>query len=87
MLAMAQERAEYAGVNASTLVLRGQFRKVLVDVIEEYHIETVILGSSAGRTGVVTSEYVKELADEIGSKTGVEFIIVDKGEIVSTFKP
>jgi hypothetical protein len=56
-------------------------------VIEEYEIGTVILGSSAGGTGVVTASYVNSLIDEIGVKTGVEFIVVDKGEIVSTYKP
>jgi len=87
MLTMAQERAEEASVNALTLVQRGQFREVLIDVIEEHQIDTVVLGSSAGGTGVVTAEYIQELVDEIGGKTGVEFIVVDKGEIVTTFKP
>ena len=87
MLTMAQERAEKAGVKALTLVKRGQFRKVLAEVIEEHHIETVVLGSSAGGTGVVTGEYIQGLVDEISAKTGVEFIVVDQGEIVSTFKP
>ena len=86
MLAMAQERAEKADVNAATLVQRGQFREVLIDVIEEHQIETVVLGSSAGGTGMVTAEYVHDLVHEIRGKTGVEFIVVDQGEIVSTFK-
>jgi nucleotide-binding universal stress UspA family protein len=87
MLAMAQERAEKAGVAASTLVKHGHFRQALVEVIEEFEISSVVLGSSAGETGVVTSEYIQDLADEIGSTTGVEFIVVDQGEIVSTYKP
>jgi len=87
MLTMAQERAEKASVTASTLVQRGQFREVLIDVLEEHPIDTVVLGSSAGGTGVITAEYIQELVDEIGGKTGVEFIVVDKGEIVTTFKP
>jgi nucleotide-binding universal stress UspA family protein len=87
MLTMAQERAENASVNALTLVQRGQFREVLIDVIEEHQIDTVVLGSSAGGTGVITAEYIQELVDEISGKTGVEFIVVDQGEIVSTYKP
>jgi nucleotide-binding universal stress UspA family protein len=87
MLAMAQERAEKADVNSFTIVKRGQFRQVLREVIEEHQVETVVLGSSAGGTGVVTSEYIQTLVDEIGEKTGVEFIIIDQGEIVNTFKP
>ena len=86
MLAMAQERAEKASVNALTLVQRGQFREVLIDVIEEHQIDTVVLGSSAGGTGVITAEFIQELVDEISGKTGVEFIVVHQGEIVSTYK-
>jgi nucleotide-binding universal stress UspA family protein len=86
MLAMAQERAEKASVNALTLVQRGQFREVLIDVIEEHQIDTVVLGSSAGGTGVITAEFIQELVDEISGKTCVEFIVVYQGEIVSTYK-
>ena len=86
MLTMAQERAENASVNALTLVQRGQFREVLIDVIEEHQIDTVVLGSSAGGTGVITAEFIQELVDEISGKTGVEFIVVYQGEIVSTYK-
>ena len=87
MLAMAQERAEKANVAASTLVQRGQFQEILADVIEEHEISTVVLGSSAGGTGVVTAGYIQDLIDEIHGKTEVEFIIVDQGEIVATYQP
>ena len=87
MLAMAQERAEKASVNALTLVQRGHFHEVLVDVMEEHQINTVVLGSSAGGTGVVTADYIHEMVDEISSRTGVEFIVVDQGKIVNTYKP
>lgn len=87
MLTMAKERAEKANVNADILVHRGGFNTVLVHVIEEYPIDTVVLGVSAGGTGVVTAEYIQELVDEIGSKTDVEFIVVDQGEIVKTYGP
>jgi hypothetical protein len=59
----------------------------LIEVIGEYKIGTVVLGSSAGETGVVTASYVQDLMDEIGGKTGVEFIVLDQGEIVKTYKP
>ncbi len=87
MLAMAQERAEKASVAASTLVLHGQFREILADVIEEHEISTVVLGSSAGGTGVVTAGYIQDLIDEIHGKTEVEFVIVDQGKIVATYQP
>lgn len=87
MLAMAQERAEKVGVTASSLLKHGHFREVLIEVIEDNQIDTVVLGSSAGGTGIVTKEYIDDLIDEIGGKTGVEFIVVDQGEIVNTFRP
>jgi nucleotide-binding universal stress UspA family protein len=87
MLAMAQERAEKASVKATTLVHRGHFREVLIDVLEERQIDTVVLGISAGGTGVVTAEYIRELASEISDKTGVEFVVVHQGEIMNTYKP
>jgi nucleotide-binding universal stress UspA family protein len=87
MLVMAQDRAEKASVEATTLVMHGQFREVLAEVIEKHQIGTVVLGSSAGGTGVVTKEYIQELVDHIHSKTGVEFIVVDQGEIVKTYQP
>jgi nucleotide-binding universal stress UspA family protein len=87
MLAMAEERAENVDVKAYTRVKRGQFREVLADVIEEHQIETVVLGSSAGGTGVVTTEYIQDLVAEIHAKKSVEFIVIDQGEIVNTFKP
>jgi len=87
MLTMAQERAEKAEVSASTLVMHGHFRDVLGEVIEEQEIGTVVLGSSAGGTGVVTENYIQSVIDEIHGTTEVEFIIVDHGEMVNTYKP
>ena len=87
MLAMAQERAENAEVRADTIVKRGKFREILAKVIEEQKIETVVLGSSAGGTGVVTIDFIRELAAEIHAQIDVEFIVLDQGEIVNTFKP
>jgi nucleotide-binding universal stress UspA family protein len=87
MLAMAQERAEKVGVAASAILKHGHFREALIEVIEEFPIATVVLGSSAGGTGMVTRQYIEELVDEIGGKTGVEFIVVDQGKIVNTYKP
>ena len=87
MLAMAQERAEKAGVTASTLVERAQFQHVLAEVIEAYDIDSVVLGSSSGETGVVTESYIEGLVEELGGSTGVEFIIVHQGEVVATYQP
>jgi nucleotide-binding universal stress UspA family protein len=86
MLAMAQERAEKVGVPASAIIKHGRFREALIEAIREFQIDTVVLGSSAGGTGIVTMSYVEDLIDEISGKTGVEFIVVDQGNVVNTYK-
>jgi nucleotide-binding universal stress UspA family protein len=86
MLAMAQERAEKVGVPASAVIKHGHFREALIETIKEFQIDTVILGSSAGGTGIVTVSYVEDMIEEISGKTGVEFIVVDQGNIVDTYK-
>lgn len=85
ILAMAQERAENEGVHTITALRRGSFREVLKDVILEHEVETVVVGSSAGGTGVVTKEYVEDLVKEITCETDVEFILVDQGEVIKTY--
>ncbi|MFN2302827.1 MAG: universal stress protein [Anaerolineales bacterium] len=79
LLSMAQERAEKAGVIAQTLVRNGIFSKVLRDVITEYDIETVILGSSTQESGIVPAGRLEELSIELGKDLGVEFIVVQNG--------
>lgn len=86
LLTMAQERAKLAGVEAFITVRRGVFQDVLKDMLDEHPITTIVMGSSTQSTGVITLDYVKELADEIHSKTGVEFIILYEGEVVGTYK-
>ena len=86
LLVMAQERARKAGVVADILVRRGNFTEVLKDVVQEYPIETVILGSSTGDTGVITEEYISEITEEISREYDVEFIILMDGNIQKTFE-
>lgn len=86
LLVMAQERARKAGVMADILVRRGNFNEVLKDVIREYPIEMVILGSSTGDTGVITEEYISEITEEISREYDVEFIILMDGNIQKTFE-
>lgn len=86
LLAMAQERAKKAGVEATTLVKRGNFREVLEEVIAENDIGALVLGSSTEDTGVTTRTYLDKLSQEISEKTGIEVILVFQGEIVSTTK-
>ena len=86
MLAMAQERAQKAGVNARTTVRRGVFRQVIKEVLKEHPITTVVLGSSVDTGSLVTPEYIQELGEELSRADKVEFIVMQKGEITHTFK-
>jgi len=86
LLTMAQERAANAGVQADTILRHGAFRAALIDVIDEHQVDTVVLGTSAGGTGIVTEEYVQGLVDEIGGATQVEFVVVDRGEVIKTYQ-
>lgn len=82
LLSMAQERAEKSGVPAKVAVRRGNFSKVLREVIVENKITTVVLGSSRKETGIVTYEHLQELSRELSGELGVEFIVVQDGTIV-----
>jgi nucleotide-binding universal stress UspA family protein len=88
LLALAQERAEKAGVRAETLVLRGQFREALKQVIQEHEeVTTVVLGSAAGGTGVTPPGYLEDLVQWCHTEHGIEVIVVDGGEIIEHHKP
>lgn len=85
LLAMAQERAQKAGVTAHTTVRRGEFNRVLKEVIAEYSIGSVVMGSPVKSAGLVTPEYMRMLGQEISREMGVEFIVLHEGEVVCTF--
>lgn len=85
ILAMAQERAEKEGVHAISALRRGTFNEALKDVIQEHEVETVVIGKSAGGTGVITLGYLESLVEEITCEADVEFIVVDQGKIVNTY--
>jgi nucleotide-binding universal stress UspA family protein len=88
LLALAQERAERAGVRAKTLVLRGEFREALEQVIQEHEeITTLVLGSAAGGTGVAPPGYLEDLVQWCHTECGIEVIVVDGGEIIEHHKP
>jgi nucleotide-binding universal stress UspA family protein len=88
LLALAQERAEKAGVRAKTLVLRGEFRKALEQVIQEYEeVTTIVLGTAAGETSVTPLGYLEDLIQWLLTKCGIEVVVVDGGEIIEHLKP
>ncbi len=87
LLTIAQERAEKAGVHAEALVKRGVFRQVLRSIIQDYPVDAVVLGSSQESSSLITPAYTEALGKEISQETGVEFIVVQDGEIAAIFKP
>ncbi|MFN2147860.1 MAG: universal stress protein [Anaerolineales bacterium] len=82
VLAMAQERAKAAGVEAEALVRRGDFRSVLQAAIEEQAIDLVVLGSPVEATGATTLDYLQSLAGELNSVCGVATMILQGGQVV-----
>ncbi len=87
LLAMAQERAQQAGVQAETLVRHGEFRQILIEVIAEQEVDTLVLGAPSARTGLTTLEFMRRLSAEIAAETGIPVLLVQDGEIVESFTP
>ena len=87
LLAMAQERAKKEGVTSKSIVRRGGFRHVLKEVLKEHPVTTVILGRSEHGRGALTQEYIQRLGEELSSTEKMEFIVVQKGEIIQTYQP
>jgi len=88
LLALAQERAEKAGVQAQTLVLRGEFRKALEQVIQGHEeITTLVLGTAAGGTGVTPPGYLEDLIQWCQAEYGIEVFVVHEGEIIEHYTP
>jgi len=54
----------------------------LLKVIEKYQIDTVVLGKSRFETSVLPPEFIGDLAKDLGTHTGIEFILVDEGEVI-----
>ena len=88
LLAMAQERAEQAGVPAKSLVLRGVFREALAQVLKEHpEVTTLVLGAAIEGTRVTPVGYMGELGEWCHAEFGIEVIVVRRGEIVEHLEP
>lgn len=88
LLAMAQERAEKAGVHTESVVCRGQFREALQQVLEEHEeVSAVVLGAAIEETSVTPPGYLADLIQWLLTEYGVEVILVDRGEIIEDHMP
>jgi len=83
LLLMAKERAEKSGVNAETIVRRGDFRAALEEVAKEHEVSLIMLGSPAGETSITGQEYLEHLAEDVWTDTGIETLLVHGGEIIA----
>ncbi|GMQ79340.1 MAG: hypothetical protein BMS9Abin02_1921 [Anaerolineae bacterium] len=87
LLAMAQERAETAGVTAGLVVRRGSFRDALQEVVLEHQVNIVILGYPSQETALTTHEYINSLAQFLQDECAVEVYVIDEGEIIEHYLP
>jgi nucleotide-binding universal stress UspA family protein len=85
LLAMAQERAAKQGIKADSVVRRGDFSSVLKEVIAEYAVDMVVMGSAKKGAGLVTREYLRSLGEQVSAENQVEFIVLHAGEIICSF--
>lgn len=85
LLAMAQDRAQQAGIDAEIMVRQGIFRDALAEVIQEKQVDIVVIGKSARETGVTSKRYLTILAKAV-QESGVEMIVVEDGQIVQLYR-
>ena len=76
LLLMAKERAEKAGVQASTVVKRGEFRQALIEAAEEAEASLIVFGSPGEDSSITQREYLEQLTASISEESGIETIIV-----------
>jgi nucleotide-binding universal stress UspA family protein len=76
LLAMAQERAEKAGVAATFTLRHGELREELKAVAREPEVVLVVLGRPAGEESAFALEALQAFAEEIEAETEVPAMIV-----------
>jgi nucleotide-binding universal stress UspA family protein len=86
LLAMAQERAKEAGIEADIVVRQGEFRQNLLEIVKDREADTVVIGRSAKGTGVTTDEFMTNLAEAV-NEAGAEMLVVDDGVVVQRYRP
>jgi nucleotide-binding universal stress UspA family protein len=81
VLAMAQERAESAGIEAQAIVKHGELGSALREAVEELQPDIVVFGSSGTKTAELTRSYLDELAESLSQESGVEVFFLKEGEV------
>lgn len=85
LLAMAQEKAELAGVEAEAVIRHGIYNHAVEDVIREKQVDTLVMGTASTPQGYTNEQFVLRLVHDLQSKRNVEVLIVRDGEIVTEF--
>jgi nucleotide-binding universal stress UspA family protein len=73
---MAVERAQKAGVEASTILREGKVKEELANAINEEGITLVVLGKPAGDSSVFELDALEKFAEDLEGETGVKTVIV-----------
>jgi len=76
LLAIACERAEKQGIDATSCVKHGKLADALKETAVEQEVTLVALGRPAGEESRFQIEGLQKLADEITAETGIEAQIV-----------
>lgn len=76
LLAMAQERAREAGVEASLTTREGDVREQIKAVAVEEGVDMVVLGRPSDETSLFKLEALQAFAAEIEEETGIPAVIL-----------
>jgi hypothetical protein len=88
ILTIAEEKAEARGVETEGLVLRGDFRTALEQVIEDTpDIAAVVFGSAQEDSAATTPDYIETLYAHLVKEHQVEVFVAKAGEIILHLKP
>lgn len=77
LLAMAQERAREAGVEASLITRKGDVRQQIKAAAVEESVDLVVLGRPADETSRFKLEALRTFAAEIEEETGIPAVILE----------
>jgi nucleotide-binding universal stress UspA family protein len=87
VLTMAEIRAEKMGVKAEKVCRSGNFVEVLLSAVKEFEATSIVLGSPAGETAIITQDFLQRLIKDVIRETGIEVYVVHEGEIIEHFTP
>jgi nucleotide-binding universal stress UspA family protein len=77
LLAMAQERAREAGVEAKLITRKGDVREQIKAAAVEEDVDMVVLGRPADETSRFKLEALRAFAAEIEEETGIPAVILE----------